>query len=115
MMLRQMGDGRRRSWTDRPGPPSGHEEEGHERPVAEFRKARLTGLHMKLPVESLGGKLGSLPKNVTVEHGRLELRVGGANDAGGAAVLAGQGAREPTTSGSRRCSTAGGGSVGKRW
>ena len=58
-----------------------HEEERRERLVAELRKARLTGIRVKLPVESLGGKLASLPEGVTVERGRIEVRFDGAKNA----------------------------------
>ena len=58
-----------------------HEEERRERLVAELRKARLTGIRVKLPVESLGGKLANLPDGVSVERGRIEVRFDGAKNA----------------------------------
>ena len=58
-----------------------HEEERRERLVAELRKARLTGIRVKLPVASLGGKLANLPDGVSVERGRIEVRFDGAKNA----------------------------------
>ena len=58
-----------------------HEEERHERLVAELPKARLTGIRVKLPVESLGGKVANLPDGVSVERGRTEVRFDGAKNA----------------------------------
>ncbi len=49
--------------------------------VAELRQARLTGIRVKLPVESLGAKLASLPEGVTVEQDRIEVRFDGAKNA----------------------------------
>ena len=57
------------------------EEERRQRLVTELRKARLTGIRVKLPVESLGAKLASLPKGVTVERDRIEVRFAGAKNA----------------------------------
>ena len=57
------------------------EEERRQRLVDELRKARLTGIRVKLPVESLGGKLASLPEGVTVERDRIEVRFDGAKNA----------------------------------
>ena len=57
------------------------EEERRTRLVAELRKARLTGIRVKLPVETLGAKLASLPKGVTVERDRIEVRFDGAKNA----------------------------------
>ena len=57
------------------------EEERRQRLVAELRKARLTGIRVKLPVESLGAKLASLPEGVTVERDRIEVRFDGAKNA----------------------------------
>ena len=36
---------------------------------------------MKLPVETLNGKLANLPDGVSVERGRIEVRFDEANDA----------------------------------
>ena len=58
-----------------------HEEERRQRLVAELRQARLTGIRVKLPVESLGAKLASLPEGVTVEQDRIEVRFDGAKNA----------------------------------
>ena len=49
--------------------------------VGELRKARLTGIRVKLPVESLGAKLASLAEGVTVERDRIEVRFDGAKNA----------------------------------
>ena len=57
------------------------EEERRQRLVDELRKARLTGIRVKLPVESLGAKLASLPEGVTVERDRIEVRFDGAKNA----------------------------------
>ena len=42
------------------------EEERRARLVAELRKARLTGIRVKVPAEALDGKLVSLPEGVSV-------------------------------------------------
>jgi len=57
------------------------EEERRQRLVGELRQARLTGIRVKLPVESLGAKLASLPEGVTVERDRIEVRFDGAKNA----------------------------------
>ena len=57
------------------------EEERRQRLVGELREARLTGIRVKLPVESLGAKLASLPEGVTVERDRIEVRFNGAKNA----------------------------------
>ena len=43
-----------------------HEEERRERLVAELRKARLTGIRVTVPAETLSGKLANLPDGVSV-------------------------------------------------
>ena len=57
------------------------EEERRQRLVGELRQARLTGIRVKLPVESLGAKLASLPEGVTVERDRIEVRFDGVKNA----------------------------------
>ena len=57
------------------------EEERRARLVAELRQARLTGIRVKLRVETLGAKLASLPEGVTVERDRIEVRFYGAKNA----------------------------------
>ena len=57
------------------------EEERRTRLVAELRKARLTGIRVKLPAETLSGKLTNLPDGVSVERDRIEVRFDGAKDA----------------------------------
>ncbi len=57
------------------------EEERRTRLVAELRKARLTGIRVKVPVESLDGKLASLPEGVSVGRDRIEVRFNGAKEA----------------------------------
>ena len=57
------------------------EEERRTRLVAELRKARLTGIRVKLPAETLSGKLASLPDGVSVERDRIEVRFNGAKAA----------------------------------
>ena len=58
-----------------------HEEERHERLVAELRKTRLTGIRVKLPVESLGGKLANLPDGCRSSAAGIEVRFDGAKNA----------------------------------
>ena len=47
------------------------EEERREKVVAELRKARLTGIRVKVPTEVLDGKLASLPEGVSVSRDRI--------------------------------------------
>ena len=56
-------------------------EERRERLVAELRKARLTGIRVKLPVEPFGGELANLQGEVSVERRRIEVRFDGAKKA----------------------------------
>ena len=49
--------------------------------MAELRQARLTGIRVAVPVESLEARLGGLPEGVTVEPGRIEVRFAGAKEA----------------------------------
>ena len=58
-----------------------HEEERRERLVAELRKARLTGIRVTVPAETLSGKLANLPDGVSVGRDRIEVRFDGAKDA----------------------------------
>ena len=58
-----------------------HEEERRERLVTELRKARLTGIRVKLPAETLDTKLASLPPGVSVTRVRIEVRFNGAKEA----------------------------------
>ena len=57
------------------------EEERRTRLVGELRKARLTGIRVKVPVESLDGKLASLPDGASVGRDRIEVRFNGAKEA----------------------------------
>ena len=57
------------------------EEERRARLVAELRKARITGIRVPLPAETLNSKLASLPEGVTVERDRIEVRFSGAKNA----------------------------------
>ena len=57
------------------------EEQRRARVVAELRTARLTGIRVAVPVESLEARLGELPEGVTVEAGRIEVRFAGAKEA----------------------------------
>ena len=50
------------------------EEERRERLLTELRKARLTGIRVTLPAETLDAKLASLPEGVSVSD-RLSERV----------------------------------------
>ena len=57
------------------------EVERRDRLVAELRKARVTGIRVTLPVETLDAKLASLPEGVSVSRDRIEVRFGGAKEA----------------------------------
>ena len=57
------------------------EEERRARLVTELRKARITGIRVPLPAETLNSKLASLPEGVTVERDRIEVRFAGAKNA----------------------------------
>ena len=57
------------------------EVERRDRLVAELRKARVTGIRVTLPVETLDAKLASLPEGVSVSRERIEVRFGGAKEA----------------------------------
>ena len=59
------------------------EEQRRTRVVAELRQARLTGIRVAVPVESLEARLAGLPEGVTVEAGRIEVRFAGAKEAVG--------------------------------
>ena len=50
------------------------EVERRDRLVAELRKARVTGIRVTLPVETLDAKLASLPEGVSVSRDRIEVR-----------------------------------------
>ena len=62
--------------------------------VAELRKARVTGIRVTLPVETLDAKLGSLPEGVSVSRDRYRGAVQRGEGGGGAALRAGLCARE---------------------
>ena len=57
--------------------------ERRDRLVAELRKARVTGIRVTLPVETLDAKLASLPEGVSVSRDRIEVRFNGAKVAVG--------------------------------
>ena len=59
------------------------EMERRDRLVAELRKARVTGVRVTLPVETLAAKLASLPEGVSVSRDRIEVRFNGAKEAVG--------------------------------
>ena len=59
------------------------EVERRDRLVAELRKARVTGIRVTLPVETLDAKLASLPEGVSVSRNRIEVRFNGAKEAVG--------------------------------
>ena len=67
---------------------------GRDRLVAELRKARVTGIRVTLPVETLDAKLASLPEGVSVSRDRIEVRFNGAKEAVGRLYSAGPRARE---------------------
>ena len=70
------------------------EEERRARLVAEFQKARLTGVRFKVPAETMSAQLANLPERGFggARPDRGAVRRGGERP--GAAVLAGPGARE---------------------
>ena len=57
------------------------EQERRERLLTELRKARLTGIRVTLPAETLDAKLASLPEGVSVSRDRIEVRFNGAKEA----------------------------------
>ena len=57
------------------------EEERRERLLTGLRKARLTGIRVTLPAETLDAKLASLPEGVSVSRDRIEVRCNGAKEA----------------------------------
>ena len=57
------------------------EEERRARLVAELQQARLTGYRFKVPAAIMSAKLADLPEGVSVEHGRIEVRFDGVEDA----------------------------------
>ena len=59
------------------------EVERRDRLVAELRKARVTGIRVTLPAETLDAKLASLPEGVSVSRDRIEVRFSGAQEAVG--------------------------------
>ena len=54
-----------------------------DRVVTAIRQARLTGIRVTLPAETLDAKLASLPEGVSVSRDRIEVRFSGAQDAVG--------------------------------
>ena len=52
-----------------------------DRLVAELRTARVTGIRVTLPAETLDAKLASLPEGVSVSRDRIEVRFSGAQEA----------------------------------
>ena len=54
-----------------------------DRLVAELRTARVTGIRVTLPAETLDAKLASLPEGVSVSRDRIEVRFSGAQEAVG--------------------------------
>ena len=54
-----------------------------DRLVAELRTARVTGIRVTLPAETLDATLASLPEGVSVSRDRIEVRFRGAQDAVG--------------------------------
>ena len=52
-----------------------------KQPVTGLRKARLTGIRVTLPAETLDAKLASLPEGVSVSRDRIEVRFNGAKEA----------------------------------
>ena len=52
-----------------------------ERLLTELRTARLTGIRVAVAIEALEARLSGLPAGVSVEPGRIEVRVSGVQDA----------------------------------
>lgn len=57
------------------------EEERREHVVEELRKARLTGLRVTVPVETLGARLSAIPDGIVITRERIEVRYGSAKEA----------------------------------
>ena len=57
------------------------EQARREHLLTELRKARLTGIRVKVPAETLAGRLSGLPASVVVERDRIEVRYAGAQEA----------------------------------
>ena len=57
------------------------EQARREHLLTELRKARLTGIRVKVPAETLAGRLAGLPSGVVVERDRIEVRYAGAQEA----------------------------------
>ena len=53
------------------------------RSARNLRTARLTGIRVAVPVESLEARLAGLPEGVSVDSGRIEVRFAGAKEAVG--------------------------------
>ena len=54
--------------------PFRREEERRQRVVEELREARLTGLRIAVPVETLGARLSAIPDGIVVTRERIEVR-----------------------------------------
>lgn len=67
--------------TRRQRAPFRREQERRERLLTELRQARLTGIRVTVPTETLTGKLGELPPGVTVEADRIEVQFSDAKEA----------------------------------
>ena len=57
------------------------EQARREHLLTELRKARLTGIRVKVPAETLAGRLSGLPAGVVIERDRIEVRYAGAKEA----------------------------------
>ena len=57
------------------------EQERRDRLVTTLRQARLTGIRVPVPAETLTGRLAALPPGVTVEADRIEVQFSNAQEA----------------------------------
>ena len=57
------------------------EQERRDRLVTTLRQARLTGIRVPVPAETLTGRLAALPLGVTVEADRIEVQFSNAQEA----------------------------------
>ena len=57
------------------------EQDRRDRLVTALRQARLTGIRVTVPAETLTGRLAELPPGVTVEAGRIEVQFSDAKEA----------------------------------
>ena len=71
----------RRLRTHRHGTTFRREQERRDRLVTTLRQARLTGIRVTVPAETLTGRLAHLPPGVTVAPDRIEVQFSNAKEA----------------------------------